>query len=339
MAASANRPRIVVLDGCTLNPGDLDWRAIELLGDLTVHTRTASAEIIGRAASAEILLTNKTPVTAETIAALPALRFIGVLATGCNIVDTAAASARGIPVCNVPGYGTASVAQHVFALLLELTQHTGHHAQTVREGRWSACPDFCYWDFPLVELAGRTLGIVGYGSIGEAVARIGLSFGMKIIASARHPRRMDGVEFVSTEEIFRRADVITLHCPLTDETRGIVNAARMATMKPGAFLINTGRGPLIVEQDLADALDAGRLAGAALDVLSTEPPLPGNPLFSAKNCIITPHIAWATHSSRARLMETVAANLRAFIAGEPQNVINPRSELPHARQRMDALSR
>ena len=319
---TTHRPRIVVLDGHTLNPGDLDWHAIEALGDLTVHARSDDAEIVARAAGAEILLTNKTQITAQTIAALPALRFIGVLATGTNVVDTAAAKARGIPVCNVPGYGTTSVAQHVFALLLELTQRTGHHAQTVSEGRWSACPDFCYWDFPLVELAGRTLGIIGYGSIGEAVARIGLAFGMKIIASARRPRSADGVKFISTEEIFRRADVVTLHCPLTDETRGLLNATRIATMKPGAFVINTGRGPLIVEQDLAEALNAGRLAGAALDVLSTEPPPTGNPLFSAKNCIITPHIAWATHSSRARLMDVVAENVRAFLAGTPQNVVN-----------------
>jgi glycerate dehydrogenase len=319
---SIHRPNIVVLDGHTLNPGDLDWRGIEQLGSLTVHTRSSGAEIVPRAADADILLTNKTLLCAETIAALPKLRCIGVLATGYNVVDTAAAKARGIPVCNVPGYGTASVAQHVFALLLELTQHAGHHAQTVREGRWNACPDFCYWDFPLVELAGRTLGIVGYGSIGEAVARIGTAFGMKVIASARRPRSADGVEFVSTEEIFRSADVVTLHCPLTAETSGLVNAARIATMKPAAFLINTGRGPLVVEQDLADALDAGRIAGAGLDVLSTEPPKGGSPLLGAKNCIITPHIAWATRSARSRLMDVVVENLRAFLAGEPRNVVN-----------------
>jgi len=321
--AIAHRPNIVILDGHTLNPGDLDWHPIETLGELTIYARTSATEIVSRANGADILLTNKTPVTAETIAALPKLRCIGVLATGYNVVDTAAASVRGIPVCNVPGYGTASVAQHVFALLLELTQHTGHHAQTVREGRWSACPDFCYWDFPLVELAGRTLGIVGYGSIGAAVACIGRALGMKIIASTRRSRSADGVEFVSTQEIFRRADVVTLHCPLTEETRGLVNAASIATMKSGTFLINTGRGPLVVEQDLADALNTGRIAGAGLDVLSTEPPTPGNPLFAAKNCIITPHIAWATHASRARLMDVVASNLRAFLDGEPQNVVNP----------------
>jgi glycerate dehydrogenase len=320
--AATPRPRIVVLDGHTLNPGDLDWREVEALGTLTVHERSNDDEIVARATGADILFTNKTPLTAATIAALPGLRCIVVLATGYNVVDTAAARARGIAVCNVPGYGTASVAQHVFALLLELTQHTGHHAQTVRDGRWNACPDFCYWDFPLVELAGRTLGIVGYGSIGEAVARIGLAFGMKIIASTRRPRSAEGVEFVSSDDVFRRADVVTLHCPLTDETRGLVNAARLSTMKPGAFLINTGRGPLVVEQDLADALNAGRLAGAALDVLSAEPPRRDNPLFGAKNCIITPHIAWATHSSRSRLMDVAVANLRAFLDGKPQNVVN-----------------
>jgi len=321
-ATASHRPCIVVLDGHTLNPGDLDWRNIESLGELTVHARSSAAEIVTRAAGADIVFTNKTPLTAETIAALPRLRCIIVLATGFNIVDTAAARARGIPVCNVPGYGTASVAQHVFALLLELTQRTGHHTQAVSEGRWSKCPDFCFWDFPLVELAGRTLGIVGYGSIGEAVARIGIAFGMKVIASARRLRSANGVEFVSTDDVFRRSDVVSLHCPLTEETRGIVSTARIATMKPTAFLINTGRGPLVVDQDLADALNAGRIAGAGLDVLSTEPPPPGNPLFTAKNCIITPHIAWATHASRARLMDVVVENLRAFLSGKPQNVVN-----------------
>jgi glycerate dehydrogenase len=306
-----------------LNPGDLDWGAVGALGDLTVHDRTPDAQIVERAAGAEVLLTNKTPVSAATITALPALRFIGVLATGYNVVDVGAAKARAIPVCNVPGYGTPSVAQHVFALLLELTQRTGHHAETVRAGRWSSCPDFCYWDFPLVELDGRTLGIVGYGSIGAAVARIGRAFGMRVIASARRPRSEDGVEFVPTDEIFRSADVVTLHCPLTEETRGLVNAARLATMKPGAFLINTGRGPLVVEHDLADALNAGRIAGAGLDVLSVEPPPAGNPLFQAKNCLITPHIAWATRAARARLMRTVAENIRAFLDGQPRNVVTP----------------
>jgi glycerate dehydrogenase len=317
------RPRVVVLDGHTLNPGDLDWSGIEALGELTVHERSNGAQIIERAAGAEIILTNKTPLTADTIRALPALRFIGVLATGCNVVDVGAAKARAIPVCNVPGYGTASVAQHVFALLLELTQRTGHHAMTVRLGRWTASRDFCYWDFPLIELAGLTLGIIGYGSIGEAVARIGRAFGMSVIAGTRRQRTAEGIEFISTDDVFRRADVVTLHCPLTDETRGLINAARLATMKPSSFLINTGRGPLVVEQDLADALNTGRLAGAGLDVLSVEPPKGDNPLFTAKNCLITPHIAWATRSARARLMAAVVENLRAFLAGTPRNVVNP----------------
>jgi glycerate dehydrogenase len=322
-ARTEARPRIVVLDGHTLNPGDLDWAGVEALGELVVHARTPAEKIVERAAVADVILTNKTPLTAEIITALPRLRCIVVLATGYNVVDVAAAKARGIPVCNVPGYGTASVAQHVFALLLELTQRAGHHAQTVRDGRWSACPDFCYWDFPLIELAGRTLGIVGYGEIGRAVARIGAAFGMEIIASTRTPRALEaGVAFVALDELFRRADVVTLHCPLTDDTRGLVNAARLATMKPGAFLINTGRGPLVVEADLADALNTGRLAGAALDVLSVEPPPRGNPLLAAKNCLITPHIAWATRAARTRLMDVVVENLRSFLAGKPQNVVN-----------------
>jgi glycerate dehydrogenase len=317
-----SRLEIIVLDGHTLNPGDLDWHAVEALGELTVHDRTPRELVVERAAEADIVLTNKTVISSDDIAALPRLRFIGVLATGCNVVDTAAARARGILVCNVPGYGTASVAQHVFALLLELTQRTVQHAGPVRDGRWSSCPDFCYWDFPLVELAGRTLGIIGYGSIGEAVAGIGRAFGMNVLASARRTRNAEGVEFVSTDEIFRRADVVTLHCPLTDDTCGLVNAARIAKMKPGAFLINTGRGPLVVEQDLADALNSGRLAGAALDVLSVEPPPPDNPLLSARNCLITPHIAWATRAARMRLMDVVVENLRSFLAGKPQNVVN-----------------
>lgn len=318
-----SRPRIVVLDGFTLNPGDLDWAPLQALGECAIHDRTPDSEVAARAADAEIVLTNKAVVSGETIARLPKLRYIGVLATGYNVVDVAAAKARGIPVCNVPGYGTPAVAQHVFALILELATRTGHHAQTVRDGRWARSVDWCYWDFPLIELAGRTLGIVGFGEIGRAVARIGKAFGMEVIASARRPRAVDGVEFVSTDDLFRRADVVTLHCPLTDETRGLVNATRLATMKPTAFLINTGRGPLVVEQDLADALNSGRIAGAGLDVLSAEPPPANNPLPSAKNCLITPHIAWATREARARLLDVVVANLRAFLVGQPQNVVNP----------------
>lgn len=316
-------PRIVILDGYTLNPGDLDWAPLAALGDLTVYDRTPADRIAERAAGADILLTNKVPLTGETIAALPALRCIGVLATGYNVIDTAAAKARGIPVCNVPGYGTAAVAQHVFALLLELTQRTGLHSDTVRAGEWSRSPDWCYWRTPLVELSGLTIGIIGYGLIGQAVARIAQAFGMNVLAATRTPRAPEhGIAFTTVDAVFREADVVSLHCPLTPETQGLVNAARLATMKPSAFLINTGRGPLIVEQDLADALRAGVLAGAGLDVLSTEPPAADNPLLTAPHCLITPHLAWAARASRERLLHTVAENVRAFLAGHPQHVVN-----------------
>jgi len=311
--------KIVVLDGFTLNPGDLAWSALQQLGECTVHERTVPEKIVATAADADVVLTNKTPLTAATIAQLPKLRYIGVLATGYNVVDIAAATARGIVVTNVPDYGTRSVAQYVFALLLELTQQVGHHAQTVRDGQWAKSEDFCYWNAPLIELDGLTLGIVGFGRIGRAVADLGRAFGMNIIVSSR--RAPADVPSVSLDELFGRSDVISLHCPLTPETKGMVNATRLALMKPTAFLINTGRGPLVVEQDLADALNAGKLAGAGLDVLSTEPPPPNHPLFHATNCFITPHIAWATRAARSRLLNTVVANLKAFQAGQPQNVV------------------
>ena len=312
--------KIVVLDAHTLNPGDLDWSPLQQLGACTIHDRSTAAEIVPRAKDAELVLTNKTPLTSATLAELPKLRYIGVLATGYNVVDIPAATARGIVVTNVPDYGTRSVAQHVFALLLELTQNVGHHAQTVREGRWNKSLDFCYWDRPLVELAGLKLGIVGYGRIGRAVAEIGRAFGMEILASSRSEKQ--GVTQVSLEELFRVSDVISLHCPLTAENKGMINAARLRLMKPGAFLINTSRGPLIVEQDLADALNAGQIAGAALDVLAVEPPPGENPLFRAKNCVITPHIAWATRAARERLLGIAVANVAAFQAGRPQNVVH-----------------
>ena len=316
-------PRIVVLDGFTLNPGDLDWAPLRAIGECQIFARTPAESVLERARDASMVLTNKTPLPREVIAALPELRYIGVLATGCNIVDLTTAMARGIPVTNAPGYGTPSVAQHVFALILELTQHTGQHADAVRAGRWSASPDFCFWETPLVELAGRTLGIVGFGSIGAAVARIALAFGMNVLAASRRtPPDEDGIEFTGIDEIFRRADIVSLHCPLTPNTEGLVNAQRLASMKPGAFLINTGRGPLVVEQDLADALNAGRIAGAGVDVLSAEPPTAANPLLTAKNCIVTPHIAWASRAARERLLAIVVENLRAFLAGEPRNVVN-----------------
>ena len=314
---------LVILDGYTANPGDLDWSEFHALGPCAIHDRSEPAEIVARARGADVILTNKVAIAAATIAALPELRYIGVFATGYNIVDPAAARARGIPVCNVPEYSTPNVAQAVFALLLELTNRTGHHADTVRAGRWSASRDFCYWDFPLVELQGRTLGIVGCGRIGSAVARIACAFGMKVLAYRRSGGGLEeGVHPADLATLFRESDVVTLHCPLTTENKGFVNATLLAQMKPGAFLINTARGPLIVERDLADALNAGRLAGAGLDVLSVEPPPRDNVLLGAKNCVITPHIAWATREARARLLKIAAENIRAWQSGTPRNVVN-----------------
>ena len=314
---------IVVLDGFTLNPGDLDWKELHSLGPCAIYDRTPPAEVLRRAAKAEILLTNKTDLTARTIRQLPQLKYIGVLATGTNVVDLAAARARGIPVANVPAYGTKSVAQMTFALLLELTQHTGHHARTVREGRWTRSEDFCYWDFPLLELDGLTLGIVGYGRIGRAVSDLGAAFGMKVLAY--HPRACTaaaGVRFVELDPLFAESDVVSLHCPLTPQTANLVNAQRLALMKPTAFLLNTSRGPLVDETALADALNSGRIAGAGLDVLSIEPPRADNPLLTARNCLITPHLAWGTRAARSRLLKIAVENVRAFLRGQPQNVVN-----------------
>jgi glycerate dehydrogenase len=312
--------RLVVLDGYALNPGDLSWDALTRLGDCVIHDRTPPAEIVARSAGAAVLLTNKTPLSAGTLAQLPDLRYIGVLATGHNVVDSAAARARCIPVTNIPAYGTRSVAQHVFALILEHTQHVGLHAAGVREGRWSRNADFCYWDRPLVELDGLTLGIIGFGRIGQAVARIGAAFGMRVITHSRRP--VADAENLPLEEIFRQSDYLSLHCPLTPETQGLINATRLALMKPSAVIVNTGRGPLVVEDDLAAALQAGRIGGALLDVLSAEPPHPENPLLRAPNCLITPHQAWATQAARSRLLATAIDNLHAWLAGTPLNVVN-----------------
>lgn len=315
--------KIVILDGYTLNPGDLSWAPLEALGDCAIYERTPRELIIERAREAEAVLTNKTPLSRETLAQLPNLRYIGVLATGYNIVDVDAARERGIPVTNVPGYSTMSVAQTAFALLLELTHHVGHHAEAVRAGCWSDCLDFSFQEFPLVELDGLTMGIVGYGAIGRAVARIATSFGMKVLAHTRTvPADTDGVTFTDLETLLHDSDVVSLHVPLTPETRGMINAERLALMKPSAFLLNTSRGPLIIEEDLADALNADRLAGAGMDVLSIEPPPRDNPLLTAKNCLITPHYAWASRAARERLLAGVVENLRAFLAGEAVNVVN-----------------
>ncbi|MCE5268202.1 MAG: D-2-hydroxyacid dehydrogenase [Planctomycetaceae bacterium] len=316
--------QIVVLDGYALNPGDLSWGPLEALGSCRVYDRTAPNEVVARAEAAEIVLTNKTMLSRETIARLPRLRYIGVLATGYNIVDVDAARERGIPVTNVPDYATLSVVQMVFAHLLNLTLHVADHGRGVAAGRWTACPDFAYWDFPLVELAGLTLGVVGFGRIGRATAKAARTFGMDVVACTppRATARPEHVRFVELEELFRQSDVVSLHCPLTPETRHLVNRERLSWMKPSAFLINTGRGPLVDEAALADALNSGRIAGAGLDVLSTEPPPADNPLLRAKNCCITPHVGWATAAARKRLVDTVAANVQAFRNGTPQNVVN-----------------
>ncbi len=316
--------KIVVLDGYTLNPGDLDWQELEALGDCTVFERTPPELVVPRSAGAEIVLTNKTVLSRDPIGQLPALRYIGVLATGYNVVDLAAARARSIVVTNVPAYSTRSVVQLTFALLLELAHRTGHHSDAVRAGRWSQSADFCFWDTPLLELDGLILGLVGFGQIGQSVAEVARSFGMRVIAHTTHPEKhaAAGVEFVALDELFQRSDVVSLHCPLSPQTLHIVNRARLALMKPSALLLNTGRGPLVDEAALAEALNAGRIAGAGLDVLSAEPPPPENPLLRAKNCLITPHIGWATKAARSRLMLIAVENVKAFLAGEPRNVVS-----------------
>jgi glycerate dehydrogenase len=317
-----NPMKIVVLDGYTLNPGDLSWGRLEKLGEVTVHDRTAPEELMGRARGAEVLLTNKVVLDRQAIQNLPDLQYIGVLATGYNVVDVEAATEFGIAVTNVPAYSTESVAQMTFSLLLELASAVGRHSHAVRAGRWSESPDFSFHEVPLVELAGLTMGIVGYGAIGKAVRLIAEAMGMDVLVNTRTPLEEQGVRYVELETLFRESDIISLHCPLTDETEGVVSRERLAFMKPSAFLINTARGPLVDEGALADALKKGKIAGAGLDVLSQEPPSPDNPLLSAKNCIITPHIAWATLAARGRLMDTVVANLEGWLADRPVHVVS-----------------
>jgi glycerate dehydrogenase len=315
--------KIVVLDAHTLNPGDLSWAGLERLGECVIHDRTPAEAIIERARGAEIVLTNKTRLTRAELAALPVLRYVGVLATGYDVVDARAAAERGITVTNVPAYGTASVAQHTFALLLELAQHVGLHAEAARSGRWTASGEFAYWERPLLELSGLTLALVGLGAIGQAVARIGTAFGMRVIAASSKPAPPAGLELelVALRAAFERADVLSLHCPLTPDTRQLVNAERLAWMKPSALLINTARGGLIDEAALRTALEQDRLAGAALDVLSVEPPPRDHPLLAAPRCLVTPHQAWATRASRERLLDTAVGNVAAFLAGTPRNVV------------------
>lgn len=317
--------KIVVLDGHTLNPGDLSWEGIEALAETTIHERTPPESILARAVDADILITNKTPLNKATLDALPRLKYIGVLATGYNVVDIEAARARCIPVCNIPAYGTASVAQATFALLLELCNRVKDHHDAVQQGEWSAASDFCFWKHPLIELSGKTMGIIGFGHIGQNVADIAAAFGMKVLAFSRSRSDQSArknFEWSELDDLLTKSDVVSLHCPLFDDTRGIINRRSLALMKKTAFLINTSRGPLIEEADLAEALDSQSIAGAALDVLSVEPPPASNPLLSARNCLVTPHIAWATLDARKRLMDIAANNIKAWLAGTPENVVN-----------------
>ena len=317
--------KIVVLDGYTLNPGDLTWEGLEKIGALTVYDRTPKELIVDRIGDAEIVFTNKTPLTKEIFDSCPTIKYVGVLATGYNVVDTDYAKARGIAVTNIPTYGTAAVAQFAIALLLELCHNVGLHSQTVHAGEWSSCPDFCYWKSPLIELAGKTLGIIGFGRIGQSTAKIAQALGMKVVAYDEY--KIEGIEndnlkYVSLDELFAASDAISLHCPLFPSTQGIINKQNIEKMKDGVMLINTSRGPLVVEQDLADALKSGKVKGAAVDVVSSEPIKPDNVLLSAPNCIITPHIAWAPKESRERLMNIAVDNLDNFLKGNPINVVN-----------------
>lgn len=317
--------RMVVLDGEALNPGDLDWAGVERFGQLTVYDRTPVAQIPERAKDADVVFTNKVPLDATAIDNLPNLKYIGVLATGYNMVDIARARERGIVVTNIPGYSTDSVVQLTFALLLELCHRVQRHSDSVFDGKWSRSLDFSFRDYPLIELAGKTLGIIGFGDIGQRVADVGAAFGMKVLGHSRTQTDQSHrpyFRWADLDTLLGESDVVTIHSPLTPQTQGLIHAGTLAKMKPSAFLLNTARGPIIAEADLADALNQGRIAGAGLDVLSAEPPAPDNPLFSAKNCIITPHIAWATKEARTRLMGIVADNLQAYVDGAPINVVN-----------------
>lgn len=311
--------KICILDGYSLNPGDLDWSPVERLGDVTLFDRTPADKIVERAADADIVLTNKVPFSADTLRQLPRLRFICVLATGYNIIDTEAAARQGVVVANIPAYSTMSVAQMAFAHILNITNHVASYAREVADGKWTNCPDFCFWDSALTELAGKTMGIVGLGNTGMATARIAVAMGMKVVAltSKSADTLPEGITPAPLDDVLASADVVSLHCPLTPSTRHLINAASIAKMKPSAILINTGRGPLVDEQAVADALNDGRLAAFGADVLSQEPPRGDNPMLSARNCFLTPHIAWATLEARTRLMSTATENVRQFIAGEP----------------------
>ncbi len=318
--------KIVILDGYTENPGDLSWDALRAFGELTVYDRTPyeDAEIARRIGGAEIVFTNKCPIRRAVFEACPNIRYISVLATGYNIVDVACAAERGIPVSNVPTYGTAAVGQFAIALLLELCHHAAHHSEAVHQGRWAASPDWCFWDYPLIELDGKTLGVIGFGRIGQTTGRIAKAMGMRVLASGSRETEAGRAiaEYVPLDTLLRESDVIALHCPLFPDTQGIINRESIAKMKDGVILINNSRGQLIVEQDLADALNSGKVAAAGLDVVSTEPIRADNPLLTAKNCLITPHISWAPKEARERIMDVSARNLEAFLRGAPVNVVN-----------------
>ena len=316
--------KIVVLDGHALNPGDLSWEIFHQFGEVTVYDRTPDALIPERIGDAEIILLNKTPITADILEACPSVRLICVLATGYNVVDGEAARAKGIPVCNVPAYGTAAVAQFTFALLLELCHRVGLHSDSVHAGQWCECPDFCYWRTPQMELAGKTMGIIGFGRIGQAVGAIAKAFGMKVLAynRSRCPQGEAIAEYVDLDTLLARADILSLHCPLTPQTQSIINRENLGKMKDGAILINTARGPLMDEQAVADALRSGKLRGAAADVISQEPMKQDNPLLGAPNCIITPHMAWAPIESRQRIIDCTVRSIQGFLNGAPINVVN-----------------
>ena len=319
--------KIVVLDGYTENPGDLSWKELGALGDLTVYDRTSltdEQEAISRIGDAEMVYTNKTPITKKIIDACPNMKFISMLATGYNVVDYKYAKEKGIPVTNVPSYGTASVSQYSIALLLEICHHIGHHDEAVHEGRWEHCRDWCFWDYPLIELEGKTIGIIGFGRIGQAEGRIAKAMGMKVLAYDVYPNDAgrEIAQYVGLDALLAESDVVTLHCNLTPENTGLINRENIAKMKDGAILINNARGQLIVEQDVADALNSGKLAAAGLDVVYTEPIRADNPLLQAKNCILTPHISWAPKESRQRIMDCAVENGRAYQAGKPINVVN-----------------
>ena len=319
------RMKIVVLDGYTLNPGDISWEGMEALGEVTVYDRTKPEEVVERIGDAEVVYTNKTPITRDTLDQCGNIRFIGVLATGYNIIDIEAAKEKGIPVSNIPTYGTAAVSQFAIALLLELCHHIGEHSDAVKNGEWTSNPDWCFWKYPLVELAGKTMGIVGFGRIGQDTGKIAQALGMKVLAFDAYKRpelESETCRYADLDTLLAESDVISLHCPLFPDTEGIINKDTIAKMKTGVMIINDSRGPLIVEEDLRDALNSGKVAGAALDVVSTEPIKMDNPLLSAKNVILTPHIAWAPKESRQRLMDIAVENLQCFVDGAPQNVVN-----------------